>query len=56
MEKLQTQEAYDRPLETGMYLGFFLPGDTVVMRRIQDFVGKSKPPYVVACAVARLFE
>lgn len=55
IEGLQSSEAYEYPLEPGMYLGFFVPGDTVVMSRIENLVAGTHPQKVVSCSVARLF-
>lgn len=56
VEKIQYQEAYDQPLDVGMYLGFLLPNDTVVIRRIEELKDESRAPHVIACPVTRLFK
>lgn len=54
LEQIQTQKVYERPLEEGMYLGFFVPGDRVVLSRIESMTSK-RAPAVVTCPVTRLF-
>ncbi len=54
LEQIQAQKVYERPLEEGMYLGFFVPGDRVVLSRIKNITDK-RAPVVVTCPVTRLF-
>jgi hypothetical protein len=53
---LQAQKEYVAPLESGQYLGFYLPGENVVMSRVLSSAQQSKAPDVVSCSVSRLFE
>lgn len=55
VEQIQAQRAYDPPLEEGQYLGFFIPGEQVVLRRIEELTARTSPE-LVACPVRRLFE
>lgn len=54
LEQLQAQKVYEHPLEEGVYLGFFVSGDRVLLSRIENLTDK-RAPIVVSCPVARLF-
>jgi hypothetical protein len=53
--EIQAQESYEQTLEEGQYLGFYIPGAKVVLRRIEQMTSKTEPK-LVACPVRRLFE
>lgn len=52
---LQQQNDYIAPLESGQYLGFYLPGENVVMSRVISAARKAEIPNVVSCSVSKLF-
>ncbi|HEY9676509.1 MAG TPA: hypothetical protein V6C76_00805 [Drouetiella sp.] len=53
-EAVQEQNRKDRaPLASAQYLGFYIPGQRVVLNRVATSSGS---PNVVACEVAHLFE
>ncbi len=52
---LQLQRDYVAPLESGQYLGFYLPGENVVMSRVLS-AAQNEAPKVVSCSVSKLFE
>ncbi len=52
---LQLQKEYVAPLESGQYLGFYLPGENVVMSRVLSDA-QNQAPNVVSCSVSKLFE
>jgi len=54
LERIRAQKKYEAPLETGAYLGFFIPGDGLVLNRIQCDLNDGKPD-LVACKVSKLF-
>lgn len=54
LEPIQAQQEYEIPLEDGIYLGFFIPGDRVILSRMEQLTKKKTSP-VVACPVTRLF-
>ena len=53
---LQEQKEYVAPLESGQYLGFYLPGENVVMSKILSSPQSGPSPHVVSCSVSNLFE
>jgi hypothetical protein len=53
---LQSQKEYVAPLESGQYLGFYLPGENVVMSKVLSAAQQNQAPNVVSCSVSRLFE
>ncbi len=55
VEQIQAQRVYELPLEEGQYLGFFIPEERVVLKRIEELTAR-KSPSLVACPVRRLFE
>ncbi|MBS1956747.1 MAG: hypothetical protein JST89_21340 [Cyanobacteria bacterium SZAS-4] len=55
LRALQLQKEYVAPLESGQYLGFYLPGENVVMSRVLS-AAQNEAPNVVSCSVSKLFE
>jgi len=55
LRALQQQTDYLSPLESGQYLGFYLPGENVVMSRVLSAAGRNGTPEVVSCPVTKLF-
>ncbi|MBI2811138.1 MAG: hypothetical protein HYX67_09960 [Candidatus Melainabacteria bacterium] len=52
---LHSQKDYVAPLESGQYLGFYLPGENVVMRKVLS-AAQNEAPNVVSRTVSQLFE
>jgi hypothetical protein len=54
LKDLENQEDYDPPVPEGRYLGFYIPGGAVVLKRIEQLI-QGEPP-AVAYSVLQLLE
>jgi hypothetical protein len=54
IQDLEANNKYAHPLEAGNYLGFYIPGDTVILKRIEELLN-GKRPQLVSVPVAKLF-
>ncbi len=55
LELIQAQENYESPIESGQYLGFYIPGDRVILNKIENFRTIEKAP-LISCKVQKLFK
>jgi len=54
LKNIKEQENYEPPVSDGRYLGFYIPGGAVVLKRIEQLI-QGEPP-AVAYSVSQLFE
>jgi len=54
LKDLLNQDSYEPPVAQGNYLGFFIPGGAVVLKRIEQLIN-GEPP-AVAYSVAQLLQ
>jgi hypothetical protein len=54
LKDLRDQEDYEVPMAEGRYLGFYIPGGTIVLKRIEQLL--SDEPPAVAYSVSQLLE
>src|SRR5271168_2700775 len=43
LQDLEDQEDYDPPMAEGSYLGFYIPGGTVILKRIEQLLQGESP-------------
>jgi hypothetical protein len=54
LRDLENQEDYELPIAEGHYLGFYIPGGTVVLKRIEQLLQGESP--AVSYSVSQLLE
>jgi hypothetical protein len=55
IDLILSQANYESPLETGQYLGFYIPGQQVLLNRIEPGRNGESAP-LLSCPVSRLFK